>query len=194
MNITKIAVSRPTLIVVVFTILLFLGFASYKNLNYELVPNFASPVFTVVTIYPGASPSEVENSVTKKLEDAITSVEGIDNIRSFSHEGVSIIVITLKLRTNIDDAVMDAQRRIDAAGYQMPETALDPMVSKISVNDLPVMNIGITASMPPTEFYDLVKYIIQPELAQIRGVGEIDIIGGDEREIRVNLNAGKMES
>ena len=194
MNITKIAVSRPTLVVVVFAILLFLGFASYKNLNYELVPNFAYPVFTVVTIYPGASPSEVENSVTKKLEDAITSVEGIDNIRSFSHEGVSIIVITLKLRTNIDDAVMDAQRRIDAAGYQMPETALDPMVSKISINDLPVMNIGITASMPPTEFYDLVKYNIQPGLAQIRGVGEIDIIGGDEREIRVNLDAGKMES
>ncbi len=194
MNITKIAVSRPTLIVVVFTILLFLGFASYKNLNYELAPNFASPVFTVVTVYPGASPSEVENSLTKKLEDAMTSVEGIDNIRSFSHESVSIIVITLKLRTNIDDAILDAQRRIDAAGYQLPETALDPMVSKISINDLPVMNIGVTATMPPTEFYDLVKYNIQPELAQIRGVGEIDIIGGDEREIRVNLDEGKMES
>jgi len=194
MNITKIAVSRPTLIVVVFAVLIFLGFASYKNLNYELAPNFASPVFTVVTVYPGASPSEVENSVTKKLEDAITAVEGIDNIRSFSNEGVSIIVITLKLSANIDDATLDAQRRIDATEFQLPETALDPMVSRISVNDLPVMNIGVTASMPPTELYDLVKYNIQPELAQIKGVGEIDIIGGDEREIRVNLNAGKMES
>ena len=126
MNVTKIAVNRPTLVVVVFTVLIFMGLASYKNLNYELAPNFASPVFTVVTVYPGASPSEVENSITKKLEDAITSVEGIDNIRSFSNEGASIIVITLKLRTNIDDAILEAQRRIDASEYQLPETALDP--------------------------------------------------------------------
>ena len=64
--------------------------------DYELLPNFSSPVFTVVTVYPGASPSEVENNVTKKVEDIITSVENLDNMRSFSQEGVSIIVVTLK--------------------------------------------------------------------------------------------------
>jgi hydrophobic/amphiphilic exporter-1 (mainly G- bacteria), HAE1 family len=194
MNITKISVNRPTLVVVIFTVLIFLGISSYKSLNYELAPNFSSPVFTVITIYPGASPSEVENGVTKKVEDVITSVENLDNIRSISQEGVSILVITLKLSANVDNAIQDAQRRLSAAKSLLPTGVLDPMVTKFSINDLPVMNIGTTASVPSTEFYNLLKYNIQPELARIKGVGEISIIGGNEREIRVNLDPQKLEA
>jgi hydrophobic/amphiphilic exporter-1 (mainly G- bacteria), HAE1 family len=194
MNIPKLAVSRPTLVVVVFTVLIFLGVASYKSLNYELIPNFASPVFTVVTVYPGASPSEVENSVTKKLEDALTAVENLDNLRSFSQEGVSIIVVSLKLKANVDLALQDAQRRVDIEKSQMPQGVMDPMVTKISMSDLPVINIGATASTDPTKFYDIVKYRIKPALSRIEGVGEVTLIGGDEREIRVNLNASRLET
>ena len=194
MNIARIAVNRPTLIVVIFTVLIFLGLASYRSLNYELVPSFSSPVFTVVTIYPGASPAEVENSVTKKLEDAITSVENLDNMRSFSQEGICIIVVTLKQSADVDLVLQDAQRRVDAIMSFLPREVLAPMLSKISVNDLPVMNIGITANLPSTELYDLVKYRVEPALARIRGVGEIELIGGNEREIRVSLDARKMEA
>jgi hydrophobe/amphiphile efflux-1 (HAE1) family protein len=194
MNITKISVNRPTLVVVVFTVLIFLGFASYKSLNYELAPSFSSPVFTVITVYPGASPSEVENGITKRIEDAISTVENLDNIRSLSQEGVSIIVASLKLTANVEDAVQDAQRRLSTAKSTLPAGALDPMVTRFSMSDLAIMNIGSTASMPPTEFYDLLKYHIQPELARIKGVGEISIIGGNEREIRVNLDPQKLES
>ncbi len=194
MNIAKIAVNRPTLVVVIFTVLIFLGLASYKSLNYELFPNFSSPVFTVVTAYPGASPAEVENSVTKKLEDAVTSVENLDNIRSFSQEGVSIMVVTLKQKANIDVAIQDAQRRVNSAKSLLPVGALDPSVSKISITDLPVLNVGATSKLPPTEFYDFLKYRVQPDLARINGVGEISIIGGNEREIRVNLDARKLEA
>ncbi len=194
MNITKISVNRPTLVVVIFTVLIFLGISSYKSLNYELMPSFSSPVFTVITVYPGASPSEVENGVTKKIEDVITSVENLDNMRSISQEGVSILVISLKLSANVDNAIQDAQRRLSAAKSLLPAGVLDPMVTKLSVSDLPVMNIGTTASMSSTEFYDLLKYNIQPELARIKGVGEISIIGGNEREIRVSLDAQKLEA
>jgi len=194
MNITKISVNRPTLVVVVFTVLIFLGISSYKSLNYELMPSFSSPVLTVITVYPGASPYEVENGVTKKVEDVITSVENLDNMRSISQEGVSILVVSLKLSANVDNAMQDAQRRLSAAKSQLPAGVLDPMVTKLSISDLPVMNIGTTASMSSTEFYDLLKYNIQPELARIKGVGEISIIGGNEREIRVNLDAQKLET
>lgn len=194
MNITKIAVNRPTFVVVIFTVLIFLGMASYTTLNYELVPSFSSPVFTIAAVYPGASPAEMENSVTKKLEDAITSVENLDNIRSFSQEGVSIIVVTLKFSADIDVAMQDAQRRISAAKSLLPTGVLDPMVSKMSMSDLPVLNIGATSILPATEFYDLLKYRIQSDLAKLEGVGEISIIGGNEREIRVNLDARKLEA
>jgi hydrophobic/amphiphilic exporter-1 (mainly G- bacteria), HAE1 family len=194
MNITKISVNRPTLVVVTFTVLIFLGISSYRSLNYELMPNFSSPIFTVITVYPGASPTEVENGVTKKIEDIITSVENLDNIRSISQEGVSIIIISLKLSANVDNAMQDAQRRLSAAMSQLPSGVLDPMVTKLSVSDLPVMNIGATASMSSTEFYDLLKYSVQPELARLKGVGEISVIGGNEREIRVSLDPKKLEA
>ncbi len=193
-NIAKIAVNRPTLVVVVFTVLIFLGIASYKSLNYELVPSFSSPVFTIVTVYPGASPAEVENGVTKKLEDVITSVENLDNIRSFSQEGVSILVVSLKLSANIDNGIQDAQRRVSAAKSLLPSGVMEPMVTKISMSDLPIMNIGVTSAISPTEFYDLLKYRIQPDLAKIKGVGEVSLVGGNEREIRVNLDAEKMQA
>lgn len=194
MNITKLSVNRPTLVVVIFTVLIFLGFASYKSLNSELMPKMTAPAFMVMTAYPGASPSEVENNVTKKLEDVITSVENIDHIQSTSLEGISILGISLKQDANIDNALQDAQRRINAAKSLLPHSVLDPMVSKISLGDLPIMNIGATAAMSATEFYDLIKYKIQPELSRVKGVGEIAIIGGSEREIRVNLDAQKLES
>jgi len=194
MNITKLSVNRPTLVVVIFTVLIFLGFASYKSLNSELMPKMTAPAFMVVTAYPGASPSEVENNVTKKLEDAITSVENIDHIQSTSVEGISILGISLKLEANVDNAIQDAQRRINAMKSLLPHSVLDPTVSKITMGDLPIMNIGATAAMSATDFYDLIKYKIQPELARVKGVGEIEIIGGSEREIRVNLDAPKLEA
>lgn len=192
MNITKLSVNRPTLVVVIFTILIFLGISSYKSLNSELLPPMTAPAFVVMTVYPGASPSEVENNVTKKLEDVITSIENIKHIQSTSMEGISVLGISLKQSASVDNAVQDAQRRINAAKSSLPTFVLDPVISKISLNDLPVMNIGATAEMSSTEFYDLLKYKIQPELARITGVGEIAIIGGNEREIRVNLDAQKL--
>ncbi len=180
--------------VVVFTVLIFLGFTGYKSLNSELMPKMTAPAFMIMTTYPGASPSEVENNVTKKLEEAITSVENIDHIQSTSFEGISVLGISLKQNANIDDAVQDAQRKINAVKSTLPESVLDPVVSKISFGDLPIMNIGVTAAMSSTEFYDLIKYKIQPELTRISGVGEIAIIGGNEREIRVNLDAQKLEA
>jgi HAE1 family hydrophobic/amphiphilic exporter-1 len=194
MNIAKISVNRPTLVVVIFTVLIYLGFYSYKSLNSELMPKMTAPVFMIMAVYPGASPSEVETNVTKKLEDVISSVENIEHIQSTSLEGVSVIGVSLKQNADIDNAIQDAQRRVNAAKYTLPITVLDPMVSKINMSDLPVMNIGVTSSMLSTDFYDLLKYKIQPELARVKGVGEITIIGGNEREIRVNLDAQKLEA
>jgi hydrophobic/amphiphilic exporter-1 (mainly G- bacteria), HAE1 family len=90
MNIAKISVNRPTLVVVIFTVLIYLGFSSYRSLNSELMPSMTTPAFMIMTVYPGASPSEVETSVTKKIEDVITSVENIEHIQSTSLEGISI--------------------------------------------------------------------------------------------------------
>lgn len=193
MNIAKISVNRPTLVVVIFTVLLFLGFAGYKNLKYELMPPMTAPVFVVSTNYPGASPSEVENDVTKKMEEIISAVENVDHIQSTSYEGASIIGVSLKMEADVDNAIQDAQRRINAGIGSLPDGIMQPVISKIAMSDLPIMKIGATSNLSTTEFYDLVKHIIQPELARIKGVAEVSQVGGNEREIRVSLDPEKLK-
>ncbi len=194
MNITEISIKRPTLVVVIFTVLAQLGTFSYTNLNYELLPKFSPPILTVSTLYPGASPTEVENSVTKELEDAISSLEGIDNITSTSQESFSLITVELTPSTDVDLALQEAQRKINAILSELPDDAETPALGKFSLDELPIMQIGATAQMPETEFYDLVENRIEPALARIEGVAQINLRGGEEREIKVHLIAPKMEA
>jgi len=193
MNIAKTSVNRPTLVVVIFTVLLFLGFAGYKSLKYELMPPMTAPAFIVTVNYPGASPSEVENDLTKKMEEIISSIENIEHIQSTSYEGMAVIGVSMKMSANIDNAIQDAQRRINAARNTLPKGIFEPVISKIAMGDLPVMKIGVTANLSSTEFYDLLKHTIQPELSRINGVAEVSLSGGNEREIKVSLNPDKLK-
>ncbi len=131
MNLSELSVKRPTLVVVVFTVLAFLGILSYRSLKYELIPEFSSPVFTVVTAYPGAGSVEVENSVSKPIEEALAGLPNIDVIRAISQEGVSIVMVTLQINADVDPIVNEAVRKIQAARSQLPPQALEPTVTKI---------------------------------------------------------------
>lgn len=194
MNITELSIKRPTLIVVIFTVLSFLGIISYSSLNYELLPKYSEPVLVVSTMYPGASPSEVENSVTKKLEDAVSSIEEIDNIQSTSYEGGSVVVIIFKSTANMDRALESATRKVNNVRYLLPKDVLPPIVSNFSIDDLPIMRIGITSGLPSTEMFDLVKNKIQPMISTIQGISQVDITGGEEREIRINVDNEKLKA
>jgi HAE1 family hydrophobic/amphiphilic exporter-1 len=194
MNITQLSVKRPTLIVVLFTVLVFLGLYCYNGLNYELLPQFTSPVFTIATGYPGASPSEVENNITKKIEDAISTVESVESIRSISQEGLSVLLVEVALSSNIDYVLQESQRKLAQIKNTLPEGILEPTISKFSVNDFPIMSIGATATVTPAQFHDLLKNKICPELQRIEGVGAVSLIGDSEREIKVNLDATKLDA
>lgn len=194
MSITEIAIKRPSLIVVIFAILGFFGVLGYTKLNYELLPKFESPVVSVTTIYPGASPAEVENSVTKRVEDALSNLENLDEIRSTSMEGVSSVILMLKEGSNTDIAVQDAQRKINAIMSVLPDDTQSPVLGKFSMSDAPIMRLGVTAKMPPSELYSLVKDDILPVLGKIEGAAQINMIGGEEREIKVMVNRQKAET
>lgn len=193
MKLAEISIKRPSLVIVLFTILIFGGLYSYSNLGYELIPKFDQNVITVATIYPGASPSEVENTVTKKIEDAVASLENIKNINSRSYESLSTVAITLKSNANSDIALNDAQRKINAVLSSLPSDVKTPSLSKFSLSDLPIMTIGANGKMDEVAFYDLIDKKIAPVLSRVNGVAQINIVGGQEREIQVNLDATKMQ-
>jgi len=194
MNITELAIKRPSLIVVIFTVLTFLGIVSYFSLNYELLPKYTEPVLVIVTSYPGASPGEVENSVTKKIEDAISSIEDIDNIQSTSAEGNSVVVIIFKTNADMDRALEAATRKVNNIRYLFPKDVLPPIVNNFSMDDIPILRIGITSTIPSTETYDLVKNKIKPMISTINGISQVDIVGGEEREIRINVDNEKLKA
>ena len=194
MSIAEIAVKRPLLIVVIFTILLGFGLESYFKLNYNLLPKIQVNTVSVTTIYAGAAAAEVETSVTKKLEDAFASVEGLDKISSTSQEGVSQIAVTLKSNADLDKAERDIQRKADQAQNDLPKNIDKPQVNKISLEEVPVIKAGVTSQVPPRELYDIIDLQIRPLLQNVSGVGKVNIIGGDQRQIQINIDQEKMKS
>lgn len=194
MSITEIAIKRPALIIVIFIVLGILGMLSFSQLSYNLLPKFEAPVMSIVTLYPGAAAGEVETSVTKKVEDALSSLENLDKLQSTSQEGVSLIVVQLKQSADIDQAVQDAQRKINSIMATLPDEVEPSSINKFSTDDIPVIQMGVTASMKPTEFFKLVEDRIEPQLAKVEGVGQIRIIGGDRREIKVNIDPNKLKA
>lgn len=194
MNLPEISIKRPTLIIVLFIILILGGLFSYSKLGYELIPKFEVNVITVSTIYPGASPSEVENTVTKKIEDAVSSLENIKKIESKSFESFSMVMVQLNPGTNTDFALNDAQRKVNSVLKDLPDDVDPPSLVKFSLDDLPVVTIAATAQMSDADFFDLLDKKIQPVLSRIPGVAQVNLIGGREREIQINLNQDKLDA
>ncbi len=194
MTITELSIKRPSLVVVVFAALALLGIYSYTQLNYELLPKISPPIITIQTIYPGASPNEVENSVTKPIEDAVSTLDQIDNINSTSQEGVSFVTIQFNQSADVDLELQTAQRKVNEILNTFPVDVKTPSISKFALDEVPILRMGVTSNMPSTKFYQFIVDRIQPRISKIAGVGQVTLIGGDQREIRVNLNAGKLQN
>ncbi len=194
MSITEIAIKRPLLITVIFVTLVLFGFISYKSLNYNLFPKFETNVIMVQTTYRGASSDEVESSVTKPIEDAVSAVEGVDRISSSSQEGVSLITVELKPGVSSLTAQQDAERKVNQILATLPEDVDDPVVVRLSLDDIPILKISATSNMSPTELYDFIDLRVKPLLTNVPGVAQVNLIGGNEREIEVYLDNDKLHS
>lgn len=194
MSPTQLFIKRPTLVVVMFAVLGVLGWYSYNQLSYELLPKISPPVVVITTAYPGASPNEVETGVSKLIEDAVSGIDKVETINTTSSEGVSFVTIQFLQTAKIDVALQDAQRKVNEILPQLPDDAKSPVLSKIALDEFPVLRMGVTSTMPSREFYQAVKDKIQPRLARIAGVAQITLIGGDEREIKVFIDAEKLKN
>lgn len=192
MNITEIAIKRPSLIIVLFSVFTLLGIIGYKNLSYELLPDFNQPVVVIKTMYPGAEPQEVETSVSRKIEDALSNLEGVDYLETKSMPNASVIIANLKYGTNVDKAMQDAQRYIDNIKKDLPADIQSPVMSKVSPNDLPIISISATSKLSETEFFQKMKDDFLPQIQQLKGVAEITLLGGEEREFQVKVNQDKL--
>ncbi|MCS6978790.1 MAG: efflux RND transporter permease subunit [Flavobacteriales bacterium] len=194
MRLTELSIRRPLLVTVVFTGLILFGIISYQRLNYNLLPKFDANTLTIITVYPGASAREVETSVTKVLEEALSSMEGLDRINANSQQNVSVIILELKNHVDVNNALADAQRKVDQVMSQLPDEVQKPSISKFSTDDVPVLRIALSAELSNRELYEIVDKTIRPVLANVPGVGAVQVLGATPRQFRVNLKKDRLEA
>ncbi|WP_215226400.1 efflux RND transporter permease subunit [Echinicola shivajiensis] len=193
MNITKLSIERPVVVIVFYLLIAILGIYSYFRLNYELVPKFSPEVITVATAYPGASAKEVEEQVSRMGEDALSSLSGVSVLTAVSLDNFSLIRLELPSGTDVDLVLREVQRMMAANADKLPAAAKSPVVSRFDFDALPVMRMGLFADLNPVALQELAKDQIVPALARIEGVAEVRMLGGEEQEIRVMVHQDKLE-
>ena len=194
MKISDVSVNKPIYVIVLFLVITIIGVLGYMSMKAELMPKFTPPSMNVQVIYPGASPTEVENSLTRKLEDALSSLQGIETIRSFSFESMSMVFVSFTYGTDIDKAISDAQNKIDSKKAELPVGVLSPIINKVTIDDKSIITLSLTSDLEATDFSDLVENRIVPELLRIPGMAKVVPVGEREREIQVNLDMEKLRS
>ena len=192
MNLTQLSIKRPSAIIVIFSLIAIFGILTLNKLGTELLPDMSTPIVVVTTEYPGAAPSEVENQITKKIEDGLSSLNNIDYMSSKSLSGASIVMANFKIGTNVDVTMQEAQRNIDKIRRDLPADSKNPTLVKNSPGDLPIMMITVNSNLPKSELYQKVKDDYLPVIQQVKGVSEVNLLGGEKREVRVNVNKDKL--
>ncbi len=194
MTLTELSIKRPSFIIVIFTILIGGGLLSYNQLSYELLPDFSPPILTVTTMYPGASPATVETQVAKPLEDALSGLENISEVTTFSMDNASIVLLEFKASADIDMALEDAQRKVNNILNDLPEGAKTPTLAKIDPNASPVLQVSaIAKNMDDRDFMELMDRELLPQIKQTKGVAEVQVIGGEKRAFRVDVDKDKLK-
>ena len=183
----KYAINKPiTTLMYVITLVIF-GMMSYKSMPSSLFPNVDFPIVTIKTIYPGAEASTIESQVTDKIEEAVSSIGGVDSIISSSSEGISVVTIKFFLEREINEATNDVRDKVSAV--ILPRDAKTPLVSKLDIGGASIVNIFVTAKSNTVE--NLMVFAdekVKPKLQKINGVGGVNIIGYQEREIKIFPN------
>ncbi len=194
MWLTRVSITRPVTITMVIVALLVLGFVSLKQLPVDLYPDVEFPFVTVISVYPGAGPEEIETLVTKPIEDSVSTISGVKNVTSTSEEGVSAVSIEFYLGTNLDTATNDVREKVDAAGFALPRDMEPPVTQKFSMSAIPVVQFSLASPRPPQELRQIADEIVKDRLGKLKGVGSVDISGGDIREILVAVHKDQLQA
>jgi HAE1 family hydrophobic/amphiphilic exporter-1 len=186
------SVKRPVAMSALIIGLTLLGIYSYFKMNLELMPKTDLPYITIVTVYPGASPEQIETEIAKKIEDQMMTLDGLKHITSSCMENVCQTLIELNVGMDVDIAATDVREKLDLIKEDMPEDAEDSKVLKYDVNATPVANMALTGSLPLDELYDYADNKLRDKMTVIPGVADISLVGGAKREVQILLDRDRL--
>ncbi|SHE77975.1 efflux RND transporter permease subunit [Desulforamulus putei] len=193
MHITELSVKRPKMMTMVILVFVILGLYTYRHIGVELYPAINTPFVSISVSYPGAGAEEIETQIVKPIEDAVSSLSQLKTITSTSSAGSANINLEFELSADADQAAIDVQKKMDALRRRLPDGADDPVVIKRDMNASPVMMLALSGDDSRTELYDLANDVIKERLQRVAGVSEVSIFGGQQREIRIEIDRSKLE-
>ena len=191
-NITKFAVKRPTTIILCLITIFFFGIQSLLGTKVELTPEMELPMLVISTVYAGASPDDINELITMKQEDSITSLDGVDTIQSYSQENVSVIMVQYEYGTNIDTAYINLKKAMDGIRSDLPDDANEPTIMELDLNAQPVVTLAVSGQVDGN-LYTYVDNNVVPLFEKLGSVGEVSLSGGQKSYIRVELIPEKLE-
>src|SRR5438067_2752134 len=191
-KLAEICIRRPVFAAMIVLSLVVVGAASYFKLGVDRFPSVDLPTISVRTGLPGASPEEVESLVSQPIEEVVNTVDGIDELRSISSQGNSIVIATFKLNRDLESAAQDVRDRVAGLGRQLPEDATPPIVQKFDNDSTPVLTSALSADRSIRELTELGDKTVRPQLERVSGVGEVHVVGGLERAINVWIDADRL--
>ena len=194
MSLPKLSISRPIFATCVILAILVMGWASYKSMPVEYFPDVSVPVVTVQTIYAGAGPAEIETLVSRPIEDEISTISGIKRLTSKSYEGISLVIVEFVSDVDVRQAEQEVRDKINQVKGELPDESEDSIIKRYDPSDTPIMLVGVSSEkLGPAALYDAADQYVKPRLEQVQSVGQIDILGGREREIHVILDRAKLK-
>jgi HAE1 family hydrophobic/amphiphilic exporter-1 len=188
MFLSDLSIKRPILVSMLLIVFLVFGGLAFLDLPLDLFPEVEIGFVTVRTIYPGAGPKEIESQVTKKIEDSVATISKIEFIQSYSMDSVSIVMLRFEIGKNADLANQEVKDKIDSILNDLPNDAELPLVEKLDLRAEPVLDIVLSGRMDPKMLYEVADKQLKDRFSQIEGVARVNVIGGQEREIRVELD------
>ncbi|MFO0570388.1 MAG: efflux RND transporter permease subunit [Polyangiaceae bacterium] len=188
-----ICVRRPVFASVIVLILSVVGFFSYFELGVDRFPKVEFPVVVATTVVPGASPEQVETEVTDKIEAAVNTISGIDELRSASVEGVSQVIVTFVLEKDINVAAQEVREKVSSVMAELPTGIDPPVVAKMDPDATPILTLALTGPGNPRDITELADKIVRRELESLNGVGQVTIVGGRARQVNLWVDPAKLE-
>ncbi len=191
-KLAEICIRRPVFAAMLILALVVVGTASYVRLGVDRFPSVDLPTVSIRTQLPGASAEEVETEISKRIEDAVNTVAGIDELRSISGPGSSVVIVTFTLDRDIDTAAQDVRDRVGTVLRDLPKDATAPLISKFDNDSQPVLTVALAGDRPLRELTELADKVVRVRLERSAGVGEVQIIGGLERAVNVWVEADRL--
>lgn len=192
-NLPRYAVERPVLTSMIFLALLLVGAVSFTRLQVDLLPEIDFPSISVVTTYDGAGPEEIETLITEPMERAVSTIEGVDRIESFSTQGRSRVALRFVWGTNLDTVLNDVRSAVERAKQTLPEGADAPTVYKFNLGSFPILNLGLSSTqLDEPQLRELAELQLGPRLERIEGVASVEVRGGLRRQVRVELDSERL--